>query len=116
MNYIYKNGELYHHGVKGMKWGVRRKRNNTTEVHEDYKRAHTKKSVQEMSDRELNDRINRLQKEKTYSDLTSKTNKGVTAVKKIIAVAGTITAAEGAYKVYAKYGKAIIDKIGKLKT
>jgi hypothetical protein len=26
MNYIIKNGELYHHGVKGMKWGVRKNR------------------------------------------------------------------------------------------
>lgn len=24
MNYIIVNGELYHHGVKGMKWGVRK--------------------------------------------------------------------------------------------
>lgn len=27
MNYIYNNGELYHWGVKGMKWGVRRYQN-----------------------------------------------------------------------------------------
>lgn len=26
-DYVYYNGELYHYGVKGMKWGVRRSKN-----------------------------------------------------------------------------------------
>ena len=26
-NYIYKTNELYHHGIKGMKWGIRRYQN-----------------------------------------------------------------------------------------
>lgn len=27
-DYVIQNGELYHHGVKGMKWGVRKKSNS----------------------------------------------------------------------------------------
>lgn len=30
--YIIYNGELYHHGVKGMKWGVIRKRHNERKI------------------------------------------------------------------------------------
>lgn len=79
------NEELMHHGVKGMKWGVRRKRSTISstgskgfkkkktkiqeEVHEDYKNAHSKKSVSSMSDAELRARINRIQMEQQYSKL-----------------------------------------------
>ena len=74
--------ELYHYGVLGMKWGVRRakgsssksssKRKSKTEIHEDYKRAHSKKSVKSMSDKELRDINNRLNMEQQYSKLTEK--------------------------------------------
>ncbi len=71
---------LWHWGIKGMKWGVRRYQNADGSLtaegkkryispHEDYTRAHTKKDVREMSDTELSARINRLQKEKQYNQL-----------------------------------------------
>lgn len=76
---------LTHWGVKGMKWGVRRfqnedgtltpagkKRRKSVEEHDDYKRAHDKTDVRTMSDNELRARINRIQMEKQYSQLTKK--------------------------------------------
>ncbi len=65
---------LEHHGIPGMKWGVRRtpkqlgheltaKKDNS---HEDYRKAHDNKSVKEMSDAELRARLNRLNIEKQY--------------------------------------------------
>lgn len=81
---MYNNqAELYHHGVKGMRWGVRQKpkksssSKNTTkrvkedDTHEDYKKAHNKKKVKYMSDAELNARISRLQKEQSYKTLSA---------------------------------------------
>ena len=50
--------------------------------------------------------------EKQYADLTKKTGKGKKIVKKIIAVAGTLSAAEGAYKTYKKLADKAIDSIG----
>ena len=81
MTTYYYSGELYHHGVKGMKWGVRRnkttslaarlksKKQTPEDAHEDYKNAHEKKSVSSMSDAELRSRINRLQMEQQLSKL-----------------------------------------------
>lgn len=109
--YVIKNGELYHYGVPGMKWG--RKKGRT--VHEDYKRAHSNKKLREMSDDELKKTNNRLQQEVTYKQLKKQTNAGQKAVKAFIAGAATITAIAGAAAVYKKYGGPLLKKIGKTK-
>ena len=118
------NNELYHYGVLGMKWGIRRyqnkdgtltalgKKREKEDIHEDYKKVHDKKSVKYMSDAELQNRNKRLQMEKQYQNMTKKTNKGKKIVTALIATAGTITALEGAYKTYKRLGNSAIDKIG----
>lgn len=79
---------IMHYGVKGMRWGVRKERQ--TSSGERGKKATTKrtydsirekmrakrpKPASEMSDKELRDAINRLQMEKTYSQLSAGTVK-----------------------------------------
>ena len=95
--------ELYHYGILGMKWGVRRtpeqlarargKKMSSEEVSDDYKKAHSKKSVKSMSDKELRERLNRLQMEEQYSRLNpTNISKGKQVANKVIKAGTTVAA------------------------
>lgn len=101
-----ENNYLKHYGVLGMKWGVRRgssssrtgssrrkKKGSSVELHEDYKKAHDKKSVKSMSDAELRNRLNRLNMERQYSQLGGEpVNKGRSYANKIMKAGTTVAA------------------------
>lgn len=114
---------LYHHGIKGQKWGVRRFRNTDgTLTPAGKKRAKTlsdgarvkqirKKKISKMSNDELREANNRLQLERQYKDLTKKKSVGKKAVQTFITTAGTIVAVETAFKTYQRVGEAIVKKM-----
>lgn len=108
--YVIVHGELYHHGVKGMKWGRRKKR----PVHPDYEKAHSRKRISEMDTQELRERNNRLQAEQQYIELRRQSTKGQRAATAFIKTAGTIAGVAGAYAIYKKYGTQAVDAIGKM--
>lgn len=104
--------ELYHHGVQGMKWGVRRDRSKIRrgrkkrpEPHEDYKRAHDRKNVKYMSDAELRERNNRLNAERQYQNLTKKKSTGGKIIGGIVAAGTTVASLLSAYETAKKVGK-----------
>lgn len=94
---------LDHHGVRGMKWGVRgarmalnaRKSRNKPPVSEDAQRhaVAKKKKLSELSDKEIKELVTRMNMEQQVRRMNPATlSKGHTAAKNVIAVAGTVTA------------------------
>lgn len=94
------NNELYHYGVPGMKWGVKRTQSKLSRIEKKSAKQNWSndateaakisiKKLNQMSNAELQKLNNRKQLERNYKQLNPK------AIAKGIAVAGTIAAGMG---------------------
>lgn len=67
---------LQHHGIKGMRWGVRRSKSALAKVSQ----RRTGRNVEDLSDDELRKVVNRMNLEQQYKSLNSRTNKSLAKV------------------------------------
>ena len=109
--------EIYHHGVKGMKWGVRKEvvstigkmSGETTNKFANIRKIKASSSAlakaKSMSDAELKNRASRLELENRYVNART-AQLGKSKVDSILSTIGTLSAvAVGAMTVYEKYNK-----------
>lgn len=122
-NYNYSD-ELYHHGIKGMKWGIRRSRAQlgySSSPRKTKKQAQKVSSKQQrrnemknMSDAELRSRINRIQMEKQYMQLTEpQLSPGKKFVKDVLTNAAKQTVTNYTAKYMTKGMEALMDQAKK---
>jgi hypothetical protein len=109
---------LYHYGILGMKWGVRRSKAGLSGARRSLKSGSTgEKNAKEMSDDELRKAVNRLQLEQQYSKLAANDiSRGREYAQKVIKTAtGVAAVTTTALTLYNNAGKikAIIEKRGK---
>lgn len=121
--------ELYHYGVKGMKWGIRRtaaqlghKVSDAYKKYRDAKKAKAEakkkasRSVKDMTDAELRERINRLTLERNALDLerqiSSLSPKKISVGKKIADSMGNVLLDAGKNAMRQALDKAIKDAMG----
>ena len=106
--------ELYHHGVKGMKWGVRKEvistigkasRDTAPKFGSNYKFQSSSKALAKaktMSDEELKKRAARLELENRYVNART-AQAGKSKIESILSTIGTLSAAAvGVMTVYEK--------------
>lgn len=114
-----QNGKnsLEHFGILGMKWGVRRDRKTLdrlagrkakTDGDKTSEKTEKPKTVKELSDTELRNRVNRLNMEKQYNDLLQQKANGFSTVEKS---AGRKYASAFADKAIDRAGNVVLDVV-----
>jgi ribulose 1,5-bisphosphate synthetase/thiazole synthase len=98
------DNELKHYGILGMRWGVRRKRQGPDSEDSVRARAHLKKNVNEMSNKELREANERIRLEQEHKNLTKNASVGKKVIAGIVVAGTTLAAINTLYQQSAKFG------------